>query len=142
MRARFLLDMNVVSEPIRPRPEPQLLRWLNQRELEELSVSSITFGEIQKGVLQLQPGARRDALTRWYEEDVHEQFRDRVLPVDIPVAREWGRLVAESIRTGRTLSVPDGLLVATATIHRLVLVTRNERDCAGRGVVVVNPWNE
>jgi predicted nucleic acid-binding protein len=71
MRARFLLDTNVVSEPIRPRPEPQLLRWLNERELEELSVSSITFGEIQKGVLQLQPGVRRDALTRWYEEKVH-----------------------------------------------------------------------
>jgi predicted nucleic acid-binding protein len=89
----------------------------------------------------LQPGTKRDALTRWYEDDVHEQFRDRVLPVDVPVAREWGRLVAESIRAGRLLSVPDGLLLATATIHRLVLVTRNERDCAGRGVDVVNPWN-
>jgi predicted nucleic acid-binding protein len=141
MRVRFLLDTNVVSEPVRPRPEPQLLRWLGQWELDDLSVSSITFGEIQKGLLQLQPGTKRDALTRWYEDDVHEQFRDRVLPVDVPVAREWGRLVAESIRAGRLLSVPDGLLLATATIHRLVLVTRNERDCAGRGVDVVNPWN-
>ncbi len=142
MPVRFLLDTNVVSEPVRPRPEPQLLRWLDERPLAELSVSVITFGEIQKGVLQMHPGPRRDVLTRWYEHEVHEQFRDRVLPVDIPVAREWGRLVAESVRTGRTLSVPDGLLLATATIHGLVLVTRNERDCRERGVAIVNPWKD
>jgi predicted nucleic acid-binding protein len=60
--------------------------------------------------------------------------------VDEPIATEWGRISAEAQSRGRPLGVVDGLLLATATVHGLVLVTRNERECADRGVPVVNPW--
>jgi predicted nucleic acid-binding protein len=59
----------------------------------------------------------------------------------VPVARAWGKLEDDARRKGRALEVPDGLLLATAAVHDLVLVTRNERDCRERGVDILNPWS-
>lgn len=69
------------------------------------------------------------------------QFNGRVLPVDDAVALAWGRLAVEGRAAGRELPVADGLLLATAAVHDLTLVTRNERDCGDRGVQVLNPWS-
>jgi hypothetical protein len=139
-RVRFLLDTNVVSEPSKARPNSRVIEWVAEWPSEDLAVSSITFGEIQLGISLLDPGRRRETLIRWLEEEVAEQFRDRVLPVDETVAREWGRLSARAERKGRPLSVEDGLLLATAAIYELVLVTRNERHFRERGVDILNPW--
>lgn len=70
------------------------------------------------------------------------QFTGRVLPVDEAVALAWGRLAAEGRRSGRPLPVVDGLLLAAAEVHDLTFVTRNDADCADRGVPVLNPWTE
>lgn len=137
---RYLLDTNVLSERNRPRPDPQVAKWIQRLPREDIALSTITFGEIQKGVLKLQPGAKQTFLARWLQE-LPEQFRGRVLPVTIPVARVWGEMEDDARRTGRALQVPDGLLLATAAVHDLVLVTRNERDCRERGVDILNPWN-
>jgi predicted nucleic acid-binding protein len=69
------------------------------------------------------------------------QFRGRILEVDESVALEWGRMAAEGQKQGRVLPNVDGLLIATAAVHNLTLVTRNERDCADRGVPILNPWS-
>jgi len=70
------------------------------------------------------------------------RFRGRVLLVDQDVALRWGELAAEGRRIGRPLPVIDGLLLATASVHDLTLVTRNLRDCGDRGVPVLDPWDE
>jgi predicted nucleic acid-binding protein len=137
---RYLLDTNVLSEPNRPRPDPHVTRWIKQLPRAEAALSTITFGEIQKGIVKLHPGAKRTFLARWLDE-LPGQYRGRVLPVTVRVARAWGEFEHDARRTGRALEVPDGLLLATAAVHDLVLVTRNERDCRGRGVDVLNPWN-
>ena len=137
----FLLDTNVVSEPSRPRPDARVVDWVARTPIDDLAVSSITVGEIQTGISLLAPGARREKLSRWLDEELPDQFGSRMLPVDVPVAREWGRIAARARNHGWGLSAGDGLLLATAAIHYLVLVTRNERDFQGRGVDVYNPWN-
>ena len=137
---RFLLDTNVLSEGAKPRPDPSLLAWLSAASPLDLAISVLTIGEIQKGVTLLPDGPRRERLAAWVATELPRQFRGRVLAVDAAVAIEWGRLSAEGRRAGRDLRVIDGLLLATAAAHGLVLVTRNERDCAGRGVAVHNPW--
>jgi predicted nucleic acid-binding protein len=137
---RFLLDTNVLSEAARPRPEPRVLAWLGGQAGLELAVSVLTFGELQKGICALPEGARRRRLEEWLAVELPRQFSGRVLPVSVEVAREWGRLAAEGRRLGRALPVIDGLLLATASVHGLTLVTRNEVDCAGRGILVFNPW--
>ena len=62
--------------------------------------------------------------------------------MDADVARRWGELGADARRAGRPLPTVDGLLLATAAVHGLTVATRNMRDCAGRGVDVVDPWND
>jgi predicted nucleic acid-binding protein len=137
---RYLLDTNVLSEPNRARPDPHVTRWIRQLKRAEAALSTITFGEIQKGIVQLQPGSKRTFLARWMKE-LPREYRGRVLPVTVPVAQAWGEFEADARRTGRALDVPDGHLLATASVHKLVLVTRNERDCHERGVKILNPWN-
>lgn len=140
MSIRFLLDTNVVSEPTKPRPDARVTAWMDQWPPEHLALSVITFGEIQEGIGKLDAGAKRAALTRWIEQELPERFGARVLPVDVLVAREWGRIAAEGRRTGRTLPDADGLLLATAAFYELELVTRNERNFRDRGVLIHNPW--
>lgn len=138
---RYLLDTNVLSEFSRPQPDPHVTGWVLCQSPGDLAVSSISVGEIQKGILLLPPGKKRATLARWLEEWLLDNFQERSIPVDIPIGREWGRSLAESIRAGRALSFADGVLLATAKIRRLVVVTRNERDFRGHGVDILNPWN-
>lgn len=137
---RFLLDTNLLSEGARRRPDPGVIAWLETHSPLDMVVSALTFGEIRKGVDLLDPGAGRTRLEAWLSADLPRQFAGRVLPIDEAVAVAWGRLAAASHRRGRHLPLADGLLLATAAVHTLTLVTRNERDCADRGVPVLNPW--
>lgn len=139
---RFLLDTNVLSEAARPQPDPGLVHWLDAQSTLDLCISVLTLGEIRKGVLLLAEGRKRERLHQWLRAELTRQFTDRLLPVDEGVALSWGRLAAEGRRSGRRLPVVDGLLLATADRYDLTFVTRNESDCAGRGVPVVNPWSD
>lgn len=138
---KFLLDTNVLSEPARPRPNPSVVRWLQSQVPLDLAISILVPGEIKKGVLLLAPSQRRNALERWLASELPRQFLGRLLPVDLQVALAWGQLSAEGRRMGRELPAIDGLMLATARVYELTLVTRNESDCAGRGVEVLNPWS-
>lgn len=137
---RFLLDTNVLSKAARSRPDPGLAQWLDSQSTLDLCISVLTLGEIRKGVLLLADGRKRDRLHQWLRAELTRQFTDRLLPVDEGVALSWGRLAAEGRGEGRRLPVIDGLLLATADRFDLTFVTRNERDCADRGVPVLNPW--
>ena len=138
---RYLLDTNVISEAMKPRPDVGVGEWLRSQPANSLAISVLTLGEIWKGVELMADGARRRTLEQWVETELPQQFRHRLLPVDDETAVEWGRLAADSRKTGRELPVIDGLLLATAAVHGLTLVTRNLRDCDGRGVDVLNPWS-
>jgi predicted nucleic acid-binding protein len=137
---RYLLDTNFLSEAARPRPDPGVLSWTRQQSPFDLFVSALSFGEIRKGIALRAPDARRAEIDAWLEITLPQQFQGRVLPVDEAIAVEWGRVAAEGRMKGRELPVIDGLLVATAIVHGMTLVTRNERDCAGRGASTLNPW--
>lgn len=137
---RYLLDTNVVSEGARPNADAGLARWLREQSPLDLAISVLSLGEIRNGVDLLAPGKRRDALEGWLMTELPRLFSGRVLPVDDRVADVWGRLTAQGRCDGRPLPAIDGLLLATASVRGLTLVSRNERDCAGRGVPVLNPW--
>jgi predicted nucleic acid-binding protein len=137
---RYLLDTNVLSEPARPEPDANVLQWLDSQSQIDLAISVLTLGEIANGIERLVPGSRRERLQAWLEVDLPRRFRDRVLPLDERCARQWGRLAAMGQQAGRPLPVIDGLLLATAATYDLTFVTRNESDCADRGVPILNPW--
>jgi predicted nucleic acid-binding protein len=133
----YLLDTNIVSETIRRTPDKSVITWLEQLPAEALYVSVLTMGEIRKGVEAIAGGKRREKLRLWLEHDLPAWFEGRVLPVDLPVADRWGRLLAEA---GRPVPTIDSLLAATALHHELRLVTRNAGDFDYPGLEVVNPF--
>ena len=139
---RFLIDTNVVSEMLRPEPSSKVMGWLNAQSPLDVAISALTLGEVERGTTLMPAGRRRSTLERWVSHDLPQQFQGRLLAVDEATAREWGRLAARAGVSGRSLPVIDGLLLATAAVHGLTLVTRNESDCAARGVPVFNPWRE
>jgi toxin FitB len=93
-------------------------------------------GEIRRGIERIRPKdkAQANAIENWLLA-VDRAFAERILPVDRAVANEWGRLNAS-----RPLPVIDGLLAATAKIHRMTLVTRNTADIVDLGVHILNPF--
>lgn len=132
----FLLDTNVVSEPRRRKPDVTVVAWLREQESDLLFVSALTLGEIALGA---EARGRRDSaagrsLSAWLAS-IRTTYEDRVLPITGEVAETWGRLGAR-----RPLPVVDGLLAATALVHRLTLVTRNVRDFDGLGMRLLDPW--
>lgn len=137
---RFLLDTNVLSVLVQPLPDPRVVQWVQAQPAVALGISVLAIGEIEKGIERLAPGKRKDELRDWAHFDLPELFRDRLYQVDLAVARHWGRLDAAGRSIGRPLPVVDGLMLATAARHDLVLVTRNVSDCAQRGVPVFDPF--
>ena len=133
----YLLDTNVVSEVTRRRPDTQVVRWLEDVPDEALHVSVLTVGEIRSGVESLRPGAKRERLRLWLEQELPAWFEDRLLLVDAEVADRWGRLIAAA---RRPLPAIDSLIAATALKHGLRLVTRNTRHFDLPGLELVNPW--
>jgi toxin FitB len=136
----FLLDTNVISELVKPRPESKVTSWILHIDEKLLWLSVLTLGEIRKGVAPHPATARRLVLEGWLEIELSERFHGRILSIDESVADRWGRLSAEAISRKTLLPVIDGLLAATALHHNLTLVTRNTRDVESTGVPVFNPW--
>ena len=131
----FLVDTNVVSELAKPRPDPHVQRWASG--MDAAFMSTVTVGEIIKGIELLPRSKRRLLLELWLDALTSSAFKTRLIPVDEVVAAEWGRMSA-ALR--RTLPCADSLLAATARVRDLTVATRNERDFIDLGVRVVNPW--
>jgi len=136
----FLLDTNCISEPVRSRPKTRVLEWLDAADEDSLYLSVLTLGEIRKGIASLPQGTRRTQLEAWLETDLRPRFSGRIVPIDEAIAHRWGSLTGDAIRRGRTLSVIDALLAATALEYNLTIVSRNEKDFAAVQVPILNPW--
>ena len=132
-----LLDTNVVSELIKRSPDPHAVAWLQGARRRSLYLSVITVGEIRKGIERTRPHdvTRAGRLEHWLEA-LARSYGERVLPVDQPVAEEWGRMLAAD-----PAHIADTLLAATAAVHGLTLVTRNVRDFEGRRIRLLNPFD-
>ena len=137
----YLLDTCYLSEFVKPQPDPDVVAWGRRASLEDLYVSALTIGELEKGIGRLPDSARRNRLSVWLEDELLVRFRDRILAVDCDVARRWGMIQASAARVGAPLPVIDSLIAATAMVHDLQVVTRNEADLTRSGVQVVNPWS-
>lgn len=134
----YLLDTNVLSETRKKKADAGVVAFLEAADSASLYISVLTIGELRKGVsamLRKDPAAGR-RLAAWVE-GLEFGFADRVLSIDTATARLWGDWSG-----GRPRPVVDTLLAATAALHGLTLVTRNERDVRGIPVKVHNPWTE
>jgi hypothetical protein len=135
----YLLDTNVISETIRREPNKQVIGWLEHIPAEALFVSVLTLGELRQGIEIPADKKRREKLRLWLEHELPAWFEERVLPIDLAVAKRWGKLLAEVRRPVPTI---DSLLAATALHFELRLVSRNTVDFNYPGLEVINPWQK
>jgi predicted nucleic acid-binding protein len=138
----YLVDTNVPSELTRETPDARVVAFLRKAGKESLFLSVMTLGEICKGIDLLPASQKRNALQDWLEVDVRSWYAGRILPVTESIAERWGHLAARAKQQGIAVKVVDAVIAATALEHGLTLVTRNVKDFAGLGVVLLNPWDE
>jgi len=134
----FLVDTNVLSELRKAsRCNAGVRRWFEGTDGANLFLSVMVFGEIRRGIerIRLRDGAQARALEKWLDR-LRSEFADRVLGVDEQVADQWGRL---GIR--QPVPVLDAVVAATALVHNLTVVTRDEDGFRDTGVNVLNPFS-
>jgi toxin FitB len=137
----ILLDTNIVSEILKPAYDGNVGRWLESSKPESLYLSSITIAELAFGVSRLPEGKRKTKLSYSVQRLETETFASRILDFTVAIAMKSGDVRAIRERTGRTVSLADAGIAASAIIHGFALATRNTRDFEGLDLELINPFN-
>jgi len=137
--SRYLLDTNIISNILKPKPSESLMKWMAAQRDEDLFIASLTIAEIRRGILEKPRGKKRDALDAWFSgpEGPQELFMDRILAFDDKAALIWARLMADGTSTGRPRSTLDVIIAAVAGANDCVVVTENEKDFSD--IQFINP---
>lgn len=138
----WLIDTNVVSEMMRPRPEPRVAGFLDSIADEGLGLASVTIWEVLDGIGRLAPGHRRRGLADRFQDLLDELFEDQIVEWSMADARACARIMEDKRRRGEPLDdhVPDAFLAAAAVTRGLAIVTRNAGEFRNTGVETVDPW--
>lgn len=138
----ILLDTNIVSEIMRPMPDPTVLSWFNQQQIGQVYVSAVTEAEIRYGAALLPAGRRRTALQKEIEGVFAEDFSDQVLPFDHDATPHFAAVTAHRRSLGRPIAMADAMIAAIALANGCRLATRNVKDFADTGADVIDPFAE
>lgn len=136
---KFLLDTNVVCEATARHPATTVLAWI-ETHAHECFLSSVSLGEIWKGLHRLPEGKRKRELVRW-ADGLESDFTDQILGLDAITLKSWGKLYAKNEAKGFNMDVMDCLIAASALVHHLTVVTRNTADFPP-DVKTFNPWRD
>lgn len=135
----ILLDTNVVSEAMKPEPDPAVRDWLDEQAAETLYLSSVTVAELMFGIGALPNGKRKDRLTSALS-GVLEIFADRILPFDSNAARRYADLAVKARAGGKGFPTPDGYIAAIAASHDFAVASRDASAFTAAGLNVIDPW--
>ena len=135
----IILDTNVVSEAMKPEPNPVVRAWLNDQAAETLYLSSVTLAELLFGIAALPSGKRKDMLALTLE-GLMGLFKDRVLPFDVEAARHYADLAIVAKVSGRGFPTPDGYIAVIAASRGFIVASRDTAPYEAARVTVINPW--
>ena len=136
----IVLDTNVVSELVRPQPEPRVLAWVDRHDPAELFITAVTAAEVRHGVALLPTGRRRQRLAALTETLLTATFAEHVLPFDADASRHYAEVIARRRRAGRGTSALDAQQAAICRGHNATFATRNTPDFTHTGVDLIDPW--
>jgi hypothetical protein len=136
----ILLDTNVVSEPMRPRPDRKVLAWLDAQVAETLYLSTVSLAELLFGIESLPAGKRRKALAAALHDQIIALFGERIVPFDLGAAKTYAPVVIRARRHGHPIAVADAQIAAIAASRQFTVATRDEAPFRAAGVPVINPW--
>jgi toxin FitB len=136
-----ILDTNVLSELMRPKPSARVAAWVAAQPARELCTTAITEAEIFYGIHLLANGKRQEALLAGAEAMFAEDFAGRVLGFESDAARVFAQVAARRRALGRPISHADAQIAAIAQVRGMKLATRNVADLEEYGVETVDPWD-
>ncbi len=137
----IILDTNVISEPLKPRPDAAVLRWLDRQSPATLYVTTISQAELLAGVAALPAGRRRTELRKVVEKELTSLFANRILPFGERSAEAYAQVVTTANGAGNPIDFADAAIGAIAVEHKFILATRNVGDFKGTSVKLLNPWS-
>jgi predicted nucleic acid-binding protein len=135
----IVLDTNVVSEAMKPEPNPSVLAWLNNQTAETLYLTSVTLAEMLFGIAALPMGKRKDLLAQALD-GLMVLFKDRVLPFDADAARRYADLAVTAKNSGRGFPAQDGYIASIAASRGFIVASRDTAPYLAANVTVINPW--
>jgi len=135
----IILDTNVVSELMRPRPEGRVIAWLDRQPRSAIWTTSVTVFEIRFGLQVMPLGKRRDVYARGFES-LLVGIEGRIAPFDVESAEQASILMASRKLQGRPREDRDTMIAGIVLAHRAVLATRNIRDFGDITASIVDPW--
>lgn len=132
---KYLLDTNIVSELRKPKPHGAVIAWIEGLRNDQLYISAVTVGELQRGIERTRRQDERKALeiNLWVDQ---LEMSNNVLAMDSLCFRECARLVEG--KSDHLLE--DAMIAATARVHALTVATRNESEFALLAVKLINPF--
>ncbi|MCC5906840.1 MAG: type II toxin-antitoxin system VapC family toxin [Balneolaceae bacterium] len=136
----YLIDTCCISELVKKKPNPNVVKWFADQDELSMFLSVITFGELRKGIEKLPDSKKKKELNRWVKEDLKHRFKNRILNINLEDANKWGEILAAAEKNGSPLPAIDSFIAATALVNDFSVVTRNTKDMEGSGVEVINPW--
>jgi len=136
-----ILDTNVISEPKRPRPDPNVRAWFESQDPESLFLTSTVVAELALGIERVPLGRRRSDFERWLGTIVGQTFMGRILAFDTEAALLYGRLVFQAGKVGWSPTVGDAQIAAVALREGMAVATRDVHGFEPLGVEIINPWD-
>lgn len=134
------VDTNVVSELMRPAPDPRVAGWVRSQPGRELYTTSITLAEVRYGIERLAEGHRKAKL-RSTAEEVFASFEEHVLPFDAVAAVQYAVVANAREQAGAPIDGFDAQIASVCRVYEAALATRNGRDFEDTGVVIIDPWS-
>jgi toxin FitB len=136
----IIIDTNVISEMLRPTPEPAVEAWLGEQDGLSIYLTAISEAELRYGVAIMTNGKRRDGLGNAIDRILRDDMAGRILPFDSAAARAFADIAASRRSAGRPISQADCQIAAIARAHNAPVATRNIPDFEGCGIDLINPW--
>jgi predicted nucleic acid-binding protein len=138
----IVLDTNVLSEMLRPVPEPRVVEWLSEQPRASVFTTTITRGEILYGIRVLPAGKRRNGLWNAAMQIFDVDLDGQVLSFDSAAADDYAEISAARRAAGRPIAQFDAQIAGITLSRGAQLATRNVRDFDACGFEVINPWDK
>jgi predicted nucleic acid-binding protein len=135
----IIVDTNVVSEIMKPNPNPAVVAWITANR-DELVMTSVTTAELAEGVERMPAGRRQIALRNWAERLISD-YQNRVLPFSVDEAWAFARLATIRQKLGQPVSDSDTMIAAIASTHNAAVATRNITDFEHEDIELINPFD-
>ncbi len=136
----IVLDTNVISEPLKPRPEARVLAWLGAQEAKTLYLTATTLSELLVGIEHLPAGKRKHVMMAAVQQTLDRLFADRFLSFNREAAITSSLLASRASARGYSISTADCQIAAIAAVHGFAVATRDTAPFLAAGVPIINPW--